>query len=269
MRKALTISAMIAALYVSQVGATHAEVCNADKYGGLVCGDGDKALRVIDKTTSPSRKFAFAWRSAHGVASGDQIPPDGVENILIRLADGAVLARLGGTYWANGEMRANRDDVIAAWSSDSRAVIEVSNDRWDTYSLAYYAVDRGDQAAALDLRALVEPALKAKLPPSKRESYSFRVREDLPVKLDFWWSGSVHGDALRAQGGNQPRLQRAGRHRVRARQADGADRIDAADTRLAGRDADIGAVAPDLEDSRYRASSLARSPAPRPSPSLK
>lgn len=183
MRKILTIPAMIAALHVSQVGATHAEVCNADKYGGLVCGDGDKALRVIDNTTSPSGKFAFAWRSADGVASGGQIPPDGVENILIRLPDGAVLARLGGTYWANGEMRANRYDVIAAWSPDSRAVIEVSNDRWDTYSLTYYAVDRGDKAAALDLRALVEPALKAKLPPSKRESHSFRVREDLPVKL--------------------------------------------------------------------------------------
>lgn len=67
---------------------------------------------------------------------------------------------------------------------DSRAVIEVSNDRWDTYSFAYYVVDRGDEAAALDLLALVEPALKAKLPPGKRESHSFRVREDLPIKLD-------------------------------------------------------------------------------------
>jgi hypothetical protein len=141
-------------------------------------------MRVIDKTMSPSGKFAFAWRSAGGVAPGGQIPPDGVENMLIRVADGAVLAKLGGTYWANGEMRANRYDLVAVWSPDSRAVIEVSNDRWDTYSFAYYAVGREEEAAALDLRALVEPALKAKPPPSKRESHSFRVREDLPVKLD-------------------------------------------------------------------------------------
>ena len=161
-----------------------AEVCNADRHGGIVCGDGDKAMRVIDETTSPSGKSAFAWRSADGVAPGGQIPPADIENILIRLSDGAVLAKLGGVYWATGEMRANRYDVVAAWAPDSRAVIEVSNDRWDTYSLAYYALDHGDKAAALDLRALVEPALRAKLPPSKRESYSFRVREDLPVKLD-------------------------------------------------------------------------------------
>jgi hypothetical protein len=35
-----------------------------------------------------------------------------------------------------------------------------------------------------DLRALVEPAVKAKLPARKREFNSFRVREDLPVTLD-------------------------------------------------------------------------------------
>jgi hypothetical protein len=184
MRNVLTIPAMLAVLYLPSTGAARAEVCNAEKYGGVVCGDGDKAIRVIDKTKSPSGKFAFAWRSADGVASGGRIPPDDIENLLIRVADGAVLAKLGGIYWANGEMRANRYDVVAAWSSDSRAVIEVSNDRWGTYSFAYYALDRGDKAATLDLRALLEPALKAKLPPNKRESHSFRVREDLPVKLE-------------------------------------------------------------------------------------
>jgi hypothetical protein len=184
MRKLLTIQAVIAALYLPQTGAAHAEACGVDKYGGIVCGDGGNAMRVIETTTSPSGKFAFAWRSADGVVPGGRIPPDNVENMMIRLADGAVLANLGGTYWANGEMRANRYDVVAAWSPDSRAVIEVSNDRWDTYSFAYYAVDRGDKVATLDLGALVGPALKAKLPPGQRESHAFRVREDLPVKLD-------------------------------------------------------------------------------------
>ena len=86
--------------------------------------------------------------------------------------------------YGGGAMRANRSDVIAAWSPDSRAVIEVSNDRWDTYSLAWYWLDGGDQAATSDLRTLIEPALKAKLPANKRESHSFRMREDLPVTLD-------------------------------------------------------------------------------------
>lgn len=183
MRRALTIAALVAALYLPQVVA--AEPCNADNYGGLVCGDGNNALRVIADTISPSGKFAFAWRSSKGLPSGDNLPTGDVENVLIRLADGAVLAKLGGVYWATGEMRANRSEIIAAWSSDSRAVVEVSNDRWDTYSLAYYALDGGDKAATLDLRALFEPVLKEKLPAGKRESYSFRVQEDLPIKLDM------------------------------------------------------------------------------------
>ena len=61
--------------------------------------------------------------------------------------------------------------------------IEAANSRWDTDSLVYYLLE-GATATTLDLRALVEPAMKAKLPPKKRESNSFRVREDLPVKLD-------------------------------------------------------------------------------------
>ena len=184
MRKLLILPAIAVALYLPQAGATVAQACVADKYDGLVCGEGNSALRVITDTTSPSGKFAFAWRSAQGLPQGDKSPSGEIENVLIRLADGATLAKLGGVYWASGEMRANRYDVIAAWSPDSRAVIEVSNDRWDTYSLGWYSLDGGDKAAALDLRALVEPALKAKLPPARREGYSFRVHEDLPVRLD-------------------------------------------------------------------------------------
>ena len=112
---------------------------------------------------------------------------DPIENVLIRLDDGKVLTKLGGEYWATGEATANRYDQVAAWTPDSRAVVEVSNNRWDSESFAYYAVD-GDSVTKLDLRAVVEPVLKAKLPASKREDYAFRVREDKPVKLD----GSGH-----------------------------------------------------------------------------
>ena len=53
-------------------------------------------------------------------------------------------------------MRANRSDLLAAWSPDSRGVIEVANSRWDSDSFAYYWID-GATATKLDLRALVEP----------------------------------------------------------------------------------------------------------------
>ena len=140
-------------------------------------------MRVFADTTSPSKKYAFAWRSAEGLPSGRDLPLKGVENVLIRLADGAVLAKLGGEYWDTGEMRANRYDLLAAWSPESRAVIEVANSRWDSDAFVYYLID-GETVTTFDLRALVEPAMKAKLPARKREFSSFRVREDLPVTLD-------------------------------------------------------------------------------------
>ena len=102
---------------------------------------------------------------------------------MIRVTDGAVLATLGGTYWETGEMRANRYDLLAAWSPDSQAVIEVANSRWDSNSFAYYRID-GATATKFDLRALVEPVMTARLPPRNRQGNSFRVREDLPVTLD-------------------------------------------------------------------------------------
>jgi hypothetical protein len=140
-------------------------------------------MRVVADTTSPSKNYAFAWRTEQGLPSGRDVAPSGVENLLIRISDGAVLAKLGGTYWATGDMRANRYDLLAAWSPDSQAVIEVANSRWDSDSFAYYRID-GATATRLDLRALVEPVMTARLPPRNRQGNSFRVREDLPVTLD-------------------------------------------------------------------------------------
>ena len=139
-------------------------------------------MRVVADTISPSKNYAFAWRGEQGLSVGDP-PRPGVENLLIRISDGAVLAKLGGEYWATGEMRANRYELIAAWSPDSGSVIEVANSRWDSDSFAYYRID-GATAARLDLRALVEPVVTARLPPRNRQGNSFRVREDRPVTLD-------------------------------------------------------------------------------------
>jgi hypothetical protein len=182
-RSALTFPLVLLALYASQMAAVRAQACVADQQGGLVCGEGKAAMRVVADTTSPSKNYAFAWRSEQGLPSGSDLPPAGVENLLIRIADGAVLAKLGGKYWATGKMQANRYDLLAAWSPDSQAVIEVANSRWDNDSFAYYRID-GATATRLDLRALVEPVMTARLPPRNRQGNSFRVREDLPVTLD-------------------------------------------------------------------------------------
>ena len=182
MRRVLTFPVVLVALVVVLTAAVRADACVADKHGGLVCGEGTSAVRVFADTISPSKQYAFAWRSPDGLPSGDDTPSS-VENILIRLSDGAVLTKLGGEYWATGQMRANRYDLTAAWSPDSRAVIEVASSRWDSDSFAYYLLD-GKTVTKIDLRALVEPAMKAKLPARKRDGQAFRVREDLPVTLD-------------------------------------------------------------------------------------
>jgi hypothetical protein len=183
MHRARTFALVVVALYVLQAAAVHAQACVADQHGGLVCGEGKAAMRVVADTISPSKEYAFAWRSEQGLPSGRDEPPSGVENLLIRISDGAVLAKLGGKYWATEEMRANRADLLAAWSPDSRAVIEVANSRWESDSFAYYRID-GAIATKLDLRALVEPVMAARLPPRNRQGNAFRVREELPVTLD-------------------------------------------------------------------------------------
>ena len=183
MHRVRTFPLVFLALYVLQATAVHAQACVADQHGDLVCGEGKAAMRVVANTTSPSKEYAFAWRSEQGLPSDRDGPPSGVENLLIRISDGAVLAKLGGKYWATEEMRANRTDLLAAWSPDSRAVIEVANSRWDSDSFAYYRID-GATATKLDLRALVEPVMTARLPPRNRQGNSFRVREELPVTLD-------------------------------------------------------------------------------------
>ena len=182
MRRAPAFPLVLIALHAQQLPAALAQACVADQHGGLVCGEGNTAMRVFADTISPSKTYAFAWRSEQGLSVRDP-PPRGIENLLVRISDGTVLARLGGEYWETGEMRANRYELVAAWSPDSRSVIEVANSRWDSDSFAYYRIE-GATAVKLDLRALVQPVMTARLPPRNRQGNSFRVRTNLPLTLD-------------------------------------------------------------------------------------
>ena len=79
---------LVAAVVASPVKAEMGP-CQPDKDGGLTCGSGPGAARVVEGTMSPSKRFAFAWR-APGSSSADDPDPDKVENLLIRISDGAV-----------------------------------------------------------------------------------------------------------------------------------------------------------------------------------
>ncbi|MGJ4996619.1 hypothetical protein ACQR0Z_19505 [Bradyrhizobium sp. HKCCYLS3077] len=156
--------------------------CIPDQSRSFICGEGRDAIWVFPDTIAPSRKLAFGWRTSAGLPSGQAEPPGDVENVLIKLPEGDVLGRLGGAYWATGEMRANRYDLVAAWSPDSRAVVEVANSRWQTDSFRFYAIS-DSSVVALDLHDLTEGAVRARSPQTSDKSRVFRIREDLPVKL--------------------------------------------------------------------------------------
>jgi hypothetical protein len=68
MHRARAFPLVLIALYVQQAAAVHAQACVADQHGGLVCGEGKAAMRVVADTTSPSKEYAFAWRSEQGPA---------------------------------------------------------------------------------------------------------------------------------------------------------------------------------------------------------
>jgi hypothetical protein len=143
-----------------------AEPCHLDQNGGLICGEGLGADRVVDDTISPSRRLAFAWR-APGRLPSEQPDEGTVESVLIRLSDGATLWSTKGIYWNTGTMHANRYNEAAVWSSDSRFAIEVTDVRWWTDTLRLFAVGTGDTILVLDLKAIIEPAVRKHVPPDK------------------------------------------------------------------------------------------------------
>ena len=69
----------------------------------LICGNGPGAARAILKTVSPSKRLAFAWRLSNRPPTDrpEQNDPY-LENFVVRIEDGAVLAKSHGAYWDLG-----------------------------------------------------------------------------------------------------------------------------------------------------------------------
>lgn len=169
------------ALLFAAVSIANAETgpCKPDKFGGLTCGEGAGAARVIKGTTSPSKRLAFAWRApGHPVTE----IPDGnpIESLLIRLSDGAVLSQTEGNYWNNGTSRVNRYEQSAAWSPNNHFVIETMTFRWSTEQFHLYAIGPNDKPAVLDLKAIVEPAVRKHLGQlvGNKDDYSFAILDN-------------------------------------------------------------------------------------------
>jgi hypothetical protein len=156
-------------LVLAAVSPARAEIgpCVSDQGGVTTCGQGPGAARVVDGTTSPSKRLAFAWR-APGRAPTE--PPDEagdsmftVESLLIRLSDGAVLSSAKGEYWRTGDLQANHIDESVAWSPNSRLAVEAQDSKWHTDVLRLYAIGGDDKVLVLDLQKIIEPAVRTRL----------------------------------------------------------------------------------------------------------
>jgi hypothetical protein len=128
-----------------------------------ICGNGIGAARAIAKTISPSRRFAFAWRLAD--KSPANRPEDGdpnLENLVIRLEDGAVLAKSTGSYWDLGTKIA-KAFLFTAWSPGSRLLVKVEQ-RAESASAELFSFAQSDAAVGpVDLVKVIKPALLAKM----------------------------------------------------------------------------------------------------------
>ena len=138
--------------------------CKRDARETPLCGSGKGAGRVIRNTVSPDQKFALAWRDP------DKDPGDVTEDnadlelLLIRLADGVVLAKADTDYFRNPGVAANRREEFAIWSPDSRMVIRKLDLRYGTGEFTLYRIGAdGALAGDIDLTKIVEPAMRAHL----------------------------------------------------------------------------------------------------------
>jgi hypothetical protein len=160
--------------------------CVSDQAGVMTCGQGPGAARVVDGTTSPSKRLAFAWR-APGRSPTE--PPEGtgdslliVESLLIRLSDGAVLSSAKGEYWRTGDLEANHIDETVAWSPNSRLAIEAQDSKWSTDILRLYAIGADDKVLVLDLQKSLSRPCAHGSGNSARTITSTRFRSKRPPR---------------------------------------------------------------------------------------
>jgi len=157
--------------------------CVSDQASVMTCGQGPGAARVVDGTTSPSKRLAFAWRAPGRLPTEDP-REDFVESLLIRLSDGAVLSSAKGMYWRTGDSRANHMTEEVAWSPNSRLAIEEQDSKWSTDILRLYAIQADDKVLVLDLQKIIEPAVRKRLRQQlgkKDGDYTFSVEDGLTV----------------------------------------------------------------------------------------
>ena len=136
--------------------------CQPDKFGGLTCGSGVGAARVIADTLSPSKRLALAWRSAKGPPT--EVPSGDTEILVVRARRRGNPRDFHRTLL--GHRRGARQPAggVATWSPNSRLLIRSFDSRFSTDNIDLYSFGANDEATGpVDLLKLIEPAVRAHL----------------------------------------------------------------------------------------------------------
>jgi len=167
---------LVAFFFAATAARAETGPCKPDAFGGMTCGDGTGAARVIEGTLSPSKAYALAWRSTKKPPT-EAPDEDSLESVLIRLSDGTVLAKARGEYWNTGTVRINRTEQHASWSPGDRFAVEITDFRWMTTVLRFYSIGTDGAVKTLDLKEAMEAAARKQLRKmvKNEDDYAFSV----------------------------------------------------------------------------------------------
>jgi hypothetical protein len=189
---AFAVFALAALSYAPMTVRAEMGPCNS------ICGSGGGAARLVPQTTSPSHRLALAWRLTNRPPT-DRLKDDDpdLETLIVRIEDGAILAKSPGVYWNTGDWHA-KASLSAAWSSDSRLMVRTltENDRPSSVELFAFADDDG-VTGPFDLVKVLDPAARAEMKGIKdANKYSFEISYQPAVTIDD--RGLIHASVFMA-----------------------------------------------------------------------
>jgi len=115
--------------------------------------DLDFVKAIIDGTLPPDKHLAFAWRTSKSPPTEGPGDDEAVELLLLRLGDGAILARRPKGYWDTGTLHVNRLQEQALWLPDSSFVVRAFQPHFDTPTFEAFAIAKRDNVSGpLNLR---------------------------------------------------------------------------------------------------------------------
>jgi hypothetical protein len=164
------VSLLLTASPAVQSASAQATACKAER-ATTVCKAGDRMLRVIQKSQSPDGRYGVAWTTRAAKPQGAQYEeaPDGavtvhgadVDNFLVRLPDGKLLAKLAGEHFSDKPNYLSSDH-FSYWSPDGNYLVEVNNGRWSTRFADAYRIAKDDRVSGrFDLLPFCKTALLA------------------------------------------------------------------------------------------------------------